>query len=75
METGRVFQSGVAMMVSIPRCREAVSFFIRAMSVSDQWMCSETSSTDCRPAFAAISSFSSKLPFSVHTMTDVVFFA
>src|SRR5580658_4709404 len=59
----------------MPSPNEPVVFFTRAMSASDHCAYSPISSTDCKPARAAISSFSSNDPFNVHSITELVILA
>src|SRR5262249_9713987 len=75
METGRSPQSGVAIRVSMPSPNDRQCFFVLAISASDHPACSLTNSTDCTPARPAASTFSSKEPFSVQSITELVILA
>src|SRR5437016_8925171 len=75
IETGRLFQSGVAMSASMPSRNERAGFLMRAISASVQFAYSATISTDCTPERAAVSSFSSNEPLRVHSITEVVILA
>src|ERR1017187_6413848 len=75
IDTGRLFQSGEPSKGSMPSPSERAVFGTRAMSASDHCAYSPISATDCRPARAAISSFSSKEPFKVHSITELVILA
>src|SRR6266404_3529287 len=75
IETGRLFQSGVAMRASTPSRNERASLLVRAISASVQFAYSPTISTDCTPERAAVSSFSSNEPLSVHSITELVILA
>src|SRR5205085_12379293 len=55
--------------------KERTNFFLAETSASVQFTCSATSSTDCRPALAAISTRSSNVPLRVQSITEDVIFA